>query len=57
MVRISKQEERRKVSFRRPRSPALKTGPVKEKLPLGYKAHVNAVEGDLATKMFVPKIR
>lgn len=57
MVRISKQNERRQVSPRRPSAPRPKTGPLRDKLPLGYKEHVNAIEGQLAAKMFIPKIR
>lgn len=57
MVRISKQQERRHVSRRRPSAPQPKTGPLKENLPKGYREHVNALEGELAAKMFIPKIR
>ena len=57
MVRQSKQSERRAVSPRRPRPPALKTGPVKPNLALGFKEHQNAVDGDLAAAIFIPKIK
>ncbi len=57
MVRISKQEERRAVSFRRPRKPAKKTGPKKDALPQGFKLHANAIEGNLAASSFIPKIK
>jgi len=57
MVRISKQAERRSVSRKRPRPPALKTGPKKDALPLGFKEHANAVQGTFAQKCFIPKIK
>jgi hypothetical protein len=57
MTRISKQAEKRHTSPRRTRKPSPKTGPLKDKLPLGFKAHANAVEGELAEKVFIPKIR
>ncbi len=57
MVRTSKQAERRAVSPRRPRPPALKTGPQKPNFKLGYKEHANAVEGDHAAAVFIPKIK
>lgn len=57
MVRISKQSERRNQSRRRTKAPAKKTGPVKDNLPLGYKPHSNAVEGEFAANAFIPKIR
>ncbi len=54
MVRISKQEERRSVSRRRPAPPAKKTGPKKDALSLGFKLHPNALEG---VNAFIPKIQ
>jgi hypothetical protein len=57
MVRISKQSERRAISFRRTRNPAKKTGPKKDALPQGFKTHTNAVAGDLAHLSFIPKIK
>lgn len=57
MVRISKQSERRSRSPRKKRAPSVKTGPKKDHLPLGYKEHVNAIEGDAAQQFFIPKIR
>jgi hypothetical protein len=57
MVRLSKQERRRQVSFKRPTSPAVKTGPQKETLPGGFKSHANALEGDMAKTAFIPKIK
>jgi len=57
MVRISKQQERRQRSPRRRRAPAAKTGPRQDNLPLGFKAHENAIEGPLAESHFIPKIR
>jgi len=57
MVRISKQSERRSRSPRKRRAPAAKTGPKKDQLPLGYKEHANALNGDMAAQFFIPKIR
>ncbi len=57
MVRISKQEERRQVSPRKRKKPSKKTGALKDNLPLGFKAHANAVEGVLTQQMFIPKIK
>lgn len=57
MVRISKQQERRSTSPRRPPAPAKKTGPKKDALKHGYKEHSNAVEGPEALAFFIPKIR
>lgn len=56
MVRMSKKGQRRHVSPRRPTLPSAKTGPKKDDLPIGYKAHANALEGDLAKTAFIPKI-
>ena len=57
MTRMSKKAKRRAVSPRKHRAPAVKTGPKKDALPLGYKTHNNAVEGELAKSIFIPKIR
>ena len=57
MVRIGKQEERRMRSHRRPRPPALKTGPKKDNLAKGFKEHDNALEANAAQSMFIPKIK
>lgn len=57
MTRISKQSLERHTSRRSTRKPCPKTGPLKDKLPLGYKAHANAVEGELAAAVYIPKIR
>ncbi len=56
MVRISKQEERRAVCPRRRKAPSPKTGSLKDKLPLGYKQHANAVSGNASASIFIPKI-
>ena len=55
MVRISKQQERRNVSPRRPRPPAVKSGPKPEKV--GFRPHANAVQGDLGQSLFIAKIK
>lgn len=57
MVRISKQSERRQRSPRKHKAPAVKTGPLKDNLPLGYKEHANALDGTLAATAFIPNIR
>jgi hypothetical protein len=57
MVRISKQSERRNRFPRKHRAPSAKTGPRQDNLPNGFKAHNNAVEGDLAKMVFIPKIK
>lgn len=57
MVRISKQEERRNRFPRKHRAPSPKTGPLKDNLQGGFKSLANAVEGDLATLVFIPKIK
>lgn len=57
MVRISKQAERRNKFPRKTRNPSEKTGPLKDNLKKGFKEHSNAVEGDLAKEIFIPKIR
>jgi len=57
MTRLAKQVKDRSVCPRRPRNPAKKTGAKKDHLSKGYKEHPNALEGELAAKAFVPKIR
>ncbi|CCB85994.1 MULTISPECIES: hypothetical protein [Parachlamydia] len=57
MVRISKQQERRSRFPRKHRPPQEKTGPLKDRLALGFKEHANALEGDVAKTAFIPKIK
>lgn len=57
MVRISKQSERRSRFPRKIQKPAVKTGPLKDQLPEGFKPHENALSGDLAKSAFIPKIK
>lgn len=57
MVRISKQQERRNTSPRKHKKPSVKTGPQKDNLSVGFKEHANALEGDIAGKAFIPKIK
>lgn len=57
MVRISKQKERRSRSPRRTRAPSEKTGSRKDNLPNGFKAHSNALEGEVGAQAFIPKIK
>jgi hypothetical protein len=57
MVRISKQAQKRQRFPRKSRYPSEKTGTLKDNLPEGFKPHANAVEGDLAKMVFIPKIK
>ncbi len=58
MVRISKQAERRARCPHRCRPPSPKTGPKKDNLKAGYKAHANAVsDAAIAQTTFIGKIR
>lgn len=57
MVRISKQAEKRHRFPRKHRAPSAKTGSLQDNLPNGFKPHGNAVEGDLAAAVFIPKIK
>ncbi|MFT4552711.1 MAG: hypothetical protein ACI9S8_001337 [Chlamydiales bacterium] len=57
MTRLYKQAEHRGLMPRRPKIAGPKTGAKKDNLPQGYKEHPNAVEGDTASQIFVPKIR
>lgn len=57
MVRPSKQQEKRARYPRKHRPPQEKTGSLKDKLPLGFKEHANALEGDVAATAFIPKIK
>lgn len=54
---MSKQGERRHVSYKRPAPPSPKTGPRKDNLPSGYKPQVNAVEAEEKKSAFIPKIK
>ncbi len=57
MTRISKQARRRNQSPRKHRAPSPKTGSLKDNLPLGHKEHANAIDGEIAQTMFIPKIK
>lgn len=57
MVRISKQGQRRNRFPRKHRAPSVKTGSQQDNLPNGFKAHPNALEGDLAKMVFIPKVK
>lgn len=58
MVRTSKQSDERARSPRKRGAPSIKkTGSVPDNLPLGFKEQKNAIEGDLATTAFIPKIK
>jgi hypothetical protein len=57
MTRMSKQGEKRSRFPRKHRAPSVKTGPLQDNLPKGFKEHPNALEGDLAKTGFIPKIK
>jgi len=57
MIRISKQSERRAVSFRRPGKPSPKTGSKKDVLKGGFKPHDNAAPDEMKNLVFIPKLR
>lgn len=57
MTRISRQGKIRGMSPRKPRAPQPKTGALKDNLSKGYKEHANSLEGDVAMKLFIPKIK
>lgn len=58
MARTSKQADERARSPRKRRPPSTKkTGARPDNLPSGFKEHVNALEGEIATTVFIPKIR
>lgn len=57
MVRVSKQQERRMTSPRRPSLKKTKTGPKVDLLEKGFKQHSNAIKGAESQLVFIPKIR
>lgn len=57
MVRMSKQGERRHRFPRKRQAPSEKTGSLKDNLPEGFKAHPNALEGDISKLAFIPKVK
>jgi hypothetical protein len=57
MVRMSKQGQRRNQFPRRRRAPSVKTGPLQDNLPNGFKQLENAIEGNFAQSMYIPKIK
>ena len=57
MTRISKQNERRMQSPRKARKPSQKTGTLKDNLPKGFKENSNALQGEIAEKAFIPKLK
>ncbi|MEX1012194.1 MAG: hypothetical protein WD595_00050 [Waddliaceae bacterium] len=56
MVRISKQNQRRATSPRKPKIGAEKTGPKKDNLSKGYREHENAVPSKHSESIFVGKV-
>lgn len=57
MIRISKQAENRSQSPKRTRFPSPKTGPLKDKLPLGFKKHENGFQNEKNTSIFIGKVK
>lgn len=57
MTRISRQGKIRNMSPRKPKVPHPKTGALKDNLSKGYKEHPNSLEGAVAMKLFIPKIK
>lgn len=53
---MSKQGKKRAVSPRKHKAPSPKSGPKKDTLALGYKAHENALGEDNLT-MFIGKVK
>ena len=56
MVRLSKKVRDRSVSFKRPKAPSKKTGPLKDNLPKGCKEHENVLTGEKSKQLYIPKI-
>ncbi len=56
MVRISKQNQRRATSPRKPKIGAKKTGAKKDNLPKGYREHENAVQSKHSETIFIGKV-
>jgi hypothetical protein len=57
MVRLSKPEQKRHVTWRRPKKAGPKTGSKKDNLPSGFKKHDNSLVDVHAKKAFIPKIK
>lgn len=57
MSRTSKKQDIRAVSPRKRHPAAPKTGARKDALPKGFKEHANAVAGDLATSVFIARVK
>lgn len=56
MTRMSKQGERRAVSFRKRKPKHPKTGPKKDNLEFGFRVHENAIEDSQVKNRFIPKM-
>ncbi len=55
MVRIGKKQERRNISPRKHRYIPQNTTEKKE--TVGFSAKVNALDGEIAKKMYIPKVK
>ncbi|MCB1082390.1 MAG: hypothetical protein KDK63_04525 [Chlamydiia bacterium] len=56
MTRVSK-KDRLKRCPRKPHYGSVKTGPLKDNLPKGFKEHVNVFGGEASHSVFIPKIK
>lgn len=57
MTRMSKQGERRNVSYKRPKVGGKKTGPKKDNLKMGFKDQVNSLKDAIATQAYIGKVK
>lgn len=57
MTRMSKKGERRNQCPKRPAPPSPKTGPLKDNLPSGFKAQINALESEIKAQAYIAKIK
>lgn len=57
MTRMSKQGERRNVSYKRPKVSGKKTGPKKDNLKMGFKDQVNSLKDTVATQAYIGKVK
>jgi len=56
MVRVSK-KDRLKRCPRKPHYGSVETGPVKDVLPVGYREHENAFNGEGEVVLFIGKVK
>jgi hypothetical protein len=56
MTRVSKKDRLKRVP-RKPRYGSVKTGPLKDNLPKGFKEHANVFSGENSHSVFIPKVK